>query len=86
MLPDAHRFRPGHPALISAPDLIYPSQMPSRPLINTPGGDEEIRTPNLLRAREALSQLSYIPAIPVGLSGLEPEASVLSGLRSSLLS
>ena len=25
------------------------------------GGDEEIRTPDLLRAREALSQLSYIP-------------------------
>ena len=25
------------------------------------GGDEGIRTPGLLRAREALSQLSYIP-------------------------
>lgn len=48
------------------------------------GGDEGIRTPDLLRAREALSQLSYVP--PVGLSGLEPETSVLSGLRSHQLS
>jgi hypothetical protein len=28
-------------------------------------GDEGIRTPDLLRAREALSQLSYIPLISV---------------------
>ena len=28
------------------------------------GGDEGIRTPDLLRAREALSQLSYIPSGP----------------------
>ena len=65
---------------------------------------------NLLRAREALSQLSYIPKYvtrektekpnvhhqerwqaasllgPVGLSGLEPETSVLSGPRSNHLS
>ena len=34
------------------------------------GGDEGIRTPDLLRAREALSQLSYIP-IKVGLTRLE---------------
>ncbi len=27
------------------------------------GGDEGIRTPGLLRAREALSQLSYIPLL-----------------------
>jgi hypothetical protein len=26
------------------------------------GGDEGVRTPDLLRAREALSQLSYVPA------------------------
>ena len=30
-------------------------------LSNLLGGDEGIRTPDLLRAREALSQLSYIP-------------------------
>ncbi len=29
--------------------------------IVTPGGAEGIRTPDLLRAREALSQLSYSP-------------------------
>ncbi len=29
--------------------------------IDTLGGDRGIRTPDLLRAREALSQLSYIP-------------------------
>jgi hypothetical protein len=65
----------------------------------TSGGDEGIRTPDLLRAREALSQLSYIPMVPitsitsitsigtlVGHSGLEPETSVLSGLRSNQLS
>jgi hypothetical protein len=33
-------------------------------------GDEGIRTPDLLRAREALSQLSYIP-IKMGLTRLE---------------
>jgi hypothetical protein len=31
-------------------------------LSNHLNGDEGIRTPDLLRAREALSQLSYIPA------------------------
>ncbi len=29
--------------------------------IDTPGGAEGTRTPDLLRAREALSQLSYSP-------------------------
>jgi hypothetical protein len=33
-------------------------------------GDEGTRTPDLLRAREALSHLSYIP-IPMGLTRLE---------------
>ena len=30
------------------------------------GGAEEDRTPDLLRARQALSQLSYGPSIPPG--------------------
>ena len=47
-------------------------------------GDEGIRTPDLRRAKAALSQLSYIPA--VGLSGLEPETSPLSEARSNQLS
>ena len=69
------------------------------------GGAEEIRTPDLRRAKAALSQLSYGPSGVsdeygtalrlrpagqpgwlVGHSGLEPETSVLSGLRSNQLS
>jgi len=47
------------------------------------GGDEETRTPDFLLAKEALYQLSYVP---VGVSGLEPEASALSGQCSNHLS
>ena len=47
-------------------------------------GDNEIRTRDLLLARQALSQLSYTPR--VGLSGLEPPTSRLSGVRSNRLS
>ena len=58
------------------------------------GGAKEDRTPDLLRARQALSQLSYGPrywtpellAILVGLGGLEPPTSPLSGVRSNRLS
>ena len=45
------------------------------------------RTADLLRAKQALSQLSYSPVIEVvGLSGLEPPTSPLSGVRSNRLS
>ena len=56
------------------------------------------RTADLLRARQALSQLSYSPKVLmlyanvfmgeelVGLSGLEPPTSRLSGERSNQLS
>ena len=47
------------------------------------------RTADLLRAKQALSQLSYTPIIwneVVGLSGLEPPTSPLSGVRSNHLS
>ena len=47
-------------------------------------GDNEIRTRDLLLARQALSQLSYTPKL--GLSGLEPPTSRLSGVRSNRLS
>ena len=55
------------------------------------GGAEEDRTPDLLRARQALSQLSYGPRkrewrIVVGLGGFEPPTSPLSGVRSNQLS
>ena len=89
-------------------------------LLPTPGsfgGAEGIRTPDLRRAKAALSQLSYGPngqspvsspgslvppaltgrsersrpsiaglGLMVGHDGLEPSASVLSGLRSNHLS
>ena len=63
------------------------------------GGAEEDRTPDLLCARQVLSQLSYGPkaahgtlALPqgsgatgevVGLGGFEPPTSPLSGVRSN---
>jgi hypothetical protein len=57
-------------------------------------GGERVRTDGLLRARQALSQLSYTPGlvlIPVrparlmlvGLDGFEPSTSRLSGVRSN---
>ena len=49
-------------------------------------GDEEIRTLDPLLARQVLSQLSYIPLSLMGLSGLEPPTSRLSGVRSNRLS
>ncbi len=53
------------------------------------GGAMRDRTADLLRAKQALSQLSYSPIIGnevVGLSGLEPPTSPLSGVRSNHLS
>ena len=50
------------------------------------GGDEESRTPDLLLAKQALYQLSYVPMMVVGVSGLEPETSALSGQCSNQLS
>ena len=64
----------------------------------TTDGDGEIRTLDPLLARQVLSQLSYAPSIwmiphPIvplwillGLSGLEPPTSRLSGVRSNRLS
>ena len=58
-----------------------------------PGGAAGIRTPDLRRARAALSQLSYGPRYlrharshRVGAPGLEPGTSALSGPRSNRLS
>jgi hypothetical protein len=57
------------------------------------GGDEETRTPDPLLAKETLCQLSYVPrpsawvvVVVVGVSGLEPETSALSGQCSNQLS
>ena len=49
------------------------------------GGAKRDRTADLLRAKQALSQLSYSPNM-VGLNGLEPSTSRLSGVRSNQLS
>ena len=61
--------------------------------LSSSNGDNEIRTRDLLLARQALSQLSYTPIgifiiffEEVGLSGLEPPTSRLSGVRSNRLS
>ena len=70
-------------------------QMPSGilDLHGRSSGDGEIRTHDPLLARQVLSQLSYTPVLPLeiikwemGLSGLEPPTSRLSGVRSNLLS
>ena len=61
------------------------------------GGASRDRTGDLLLAKQALSQLSYGPGHPVpprrgvtpdmvGLGGLEPPTSPLSGVRSNQLS
>ena len=71
----------------------FPFFLFQRPSFSSPStssfssGDEGIRTPDLRRAKAALSQLSYIPnPQPVGLSGLEPETLPLSEARSNQLS
>ena len=59
-----------------------------------PRGDGEIRTHDPLLARQVLSQLSYTPMVfgfssgfrLMGLNGLEPSTSRLSGVRSNQLS
>src|SRR4030095_5555322 len=66
-----------------------------RPTLSS-GGDSGARTRNLRLAKPALSQLSYIPGnrtlrlgptgSVVGLGGLEPPTSRLSGVRSNQLS
>jgi hypothetical protein len=49
------------------------------------GGANRTRTDHLLRAKQALYQMSYGPNL-VGLDGLEPSTSPLSGVRSNHLS
>jgi hypothetical protein len=56
------------------------------------GGGKEIRTPDILLAKQVLYQLSYTPGVHrqdegmVGLCGLEPQTSHLSGGCSNQLS
>ena len=52
-----------------------------------PGGDGRTRTGDILLAKQALYQLSYAPKRGlVGLTGIEPVTSSLSGTRSNQLS
>ena len=53
--------------------------------LRSSSGDEGIRTPDPLLARQVLSQLSYTP-ISLGLRRLELPTSRLSGVRSNRLS
>ena len=81
----------GLPGLFSS-DEVRPSQDLFLRLLGSErvGGDEETRTPDPLLAKEMLYQLSYVPQAPrwevVGVSGLEPETSALSGQCSNQLS
>ncbi len=61
--------------------------------VAAPGGGERVRTDDLLRARQLLSQLSYAPdwrleyfPVLVGIGRLELPTSRLSGARSNQLS
>ena len=64
--------------LVHRPQLVFIKLLSA-------SGDGEIRTLDPLLARQVLSQLSYAPIL-MGLSGLEPPTSRLSGVRSNRLS
>jgi hypothetical protein len=83
--------RPGVHPEYSIIGEVRPCAGSDPPLRGIPGdgGDEETRTPDPLLAKEMLCQLSYVPlprANVVGVSGLEPETSALSGQCSNQLS
>ena len=77
--------------LYALPYVVFKVQLHFFRHLSMPSGDEGIRTPDPLLARQVLSQLSYTPISfesfhSVGLSGLEPPTSRLSGVRSNRLS
>jgi hypothetical protein len=76
-----------HYVLNSIFRVIYPKNRSQSICHTKNGGGERDRTDGLLRARQALSQLSYTPINQVvGLGGFEPPTSRLSGVRSNQLS
>ena len=64
--------------------LSFDNQQQEQNPVN--GGAKRDRTADLLRARQALSQLSYGPRELVGLGRFELPTSPLSGVRSNQLS
>jgi hypothetical protein len=87
LLPTTHRW--------PRPSIASFGQPPCQPPSLTTGGASRDRTDGLLRARQALSQLSYGPSFAwvsslasflVGLGRLELPTSPLSGVRSDQLS
>ena len=68
--------------------LLLPYASPRLSLVKVTGGAVGIRTPDLRLAKAALSRLSYSPVVvaAVGVPGLEPGTSPLSGVRSDHLS
>ncbi len=82
-----HQFRYCQRTLL----LSSPPHQPTAHYTLTPWrlahGDERARTADPLLARQVLSQLSYAPTLTrMGLPGLEPGTSRLSGVRSHQLS
>ena len=80
-----------HPPTILGAETCSLQRLQLAPSPRARGGARRDRTDDLLRARQALSHLSYGPdnlcdARVVGLGGLEPPASPLSGVRSNQLS
>ena len=65
--------------------VVFKVRGTSQAKLLSTNGDGEIRTLDPLLARQVLSQLSYAPIL-MGLSGLEPPTSRLSGVRSNRLS
>jgi hypothetical protein len=82
--------RPGKRARYVGMCLGWSRALRFAALAGKAGGDEETRTPDPLLAKETLCQLSYVPRpsawVMVGVSGLEPETSALSGQCSNQLS
>ena len=87
-LTDRYSSCAGDPVSVSSGAIRLWQGCRRAPATGGVGGDEETRTPDPLLAKEMLCQLSYVP-LPVevvGVSGLEPETSALSGQCSNQLS
>ena len=82
-LSKSNRKRATSPAKFLSGLTRRPPLFPANGSLLNLGGGERIRTDDPLRAKQALFQLSYTPVLMVGLVGLEPTTSRLSGVRSN---